>query len=155
MKVLGIDPGYERLGVALVEKTNKKECLIYSTCITTDPSLPFYERLFTLGEEVGKIISHHQPEHLAIETLLFNTNQKTAMRVAEARGVVIYEALRTKMEVFDYTPLQIKTALTGYGRSEKHQVVFMVEKVLGVTLKDKFDDECDAIAVALTHTASI
>lgn len=154
MRVLGIDPGYERLGIAVVEKQNNKEVVVYSECFHTPKELPFHERLFLLGEKIRTIIEEHEPQALAIETLVFNTNQKTAIHVAEARGVVLYEGSRRKLEVYEFTPLQIKIATTGHGRSDKKQVTEMVKKLVKIEKKDAKDDEYDAIACALTCLAS-
>jgi crossover junction endodeoxyribonuclease RuvC len=153
-RVLGIDPGYERLGIAVVEKQNNKEVVVYSECFHTPKDMPFHERLFLLGEKVRIIIEEYAPQALAIETLMFNTNQKTAIHVAEARGVVLYEGARKKLEVFEFTPLQIKIAITGHGRSDKKQVTEMVKKLVKIEKTDAKDDEYDAIACALTCLAS-
>lgn len=154
MCVLGIDPGYERLGIAVVEKQNNKETVVHSECFHTPKELPFYDRLFLLGEKIRTIIEKHEPRALAVETLMFNTNQKTAIHVAEARGVVLYEAARKKIEVYEFTPLQIKIAVTGHGRSDKKQVAEMVKKLVKIEKLDAKDDEYDAIACALTCLAS-
>ena len=155
MKVLGIDPGYERIGIAVVEKNNtQKEELVYSTCFKTDPKLPFIERLFLIGEEIDQICKKHSPSLLSIETLLFNTNQKTALMVSEARGVIMYEAKRNGLEICEYTPLQIKNAITGYGRASKNQVDMMTRQLISISDNIKQDDEIDAIATALTCCAS-
>jgi crossover junction endodeoxyribonuclease RuvC len=159
MRILGIDPGFERLGIAILDpvvrerRGEKNHQVIFSECFKTSSKLPFSERLFLIGEEVRKIIKKYQPEILAIETLFLNTNQKTVMRVAEARGVVVYEASRAKLKIFEATPLQIKIATTGYGRSDKNQIMKMV-KILVEIEKDKTsDDELDAVAIALTAFA--
>ncbi|MCC7160539.1 crossover junction endodeoxyribonuclease RuvC [Candidatus Nomurabacteria bacterium] len=151
-RILGIDPGYERLGVAILEKnkSDKKEKVIFSECFKTPAKLEFNERLFLIGEEVRKIIKEYKPEILSIETLFLNTNQKTVMRVAEARGVVVYEASRAGMKIFEASPPQIKIATTGYGRSDKTQIIKMVKMLVDIDVSKKSDDEMDAIAIALT-----
>ncbi len=157
MRILGIDPGFERVGIAIVEKnkeTQNKEQLIYSDCFKTSKSLPFSERLRLIGEEIKDVINKHKPDVLAIETLLFNSNQKTAMKVAEARGVMVYEAARKDLEICEYTPLQIKIAVAGYGRADKKQVTSMVNQLIKIEKPIKYDDEIDAIAVSLTCSAS-
>ncbi len=157
MQILGIDPGFERVGIAIVEKNNKtrdKEQLIYSDCFKTSASIPFYERLGLIGCEIKNTIDRYNPDVLAIETLLFNNNQKTAMKVAEARGVIIYEAIRKDIEICEYTPLQIKIAVAGYGRADKKQVTCMVSKLIKIEKPIKYDDEIDAIAISLTCSAS-
>jgi crossover junction endodeoxyribonuclease RuvC len=157
MKILGIDPGYERLGVAVLEKNKKgeKENVLFSECFKTPTGLEFSERLFLIGEEIKKIIKKHKPEVLSIETLFLNTNQKTAMRVAEARGVVIYEASRAGLKIFEASPPQIKIATTGYGASDKAQIIKMVKILVQIDNSKKSDDELDAIAIALTAFACL
>lgn len=153
MKVLAIDPGYDRLGIAVVEKENEEK-LIFSETFSTDKKLDFIERLFLVSSEVEKIIKRYQPEYFAIEKLFFNTNQKTATNVSEVRGALIFVALKAGLKVFEYTPLQIKTAVTGYGRADKKQMITMLEKLIKIEKEIKHDDEYDAIACALTFFAS-
>jgi len=168
MRILGIDPGFERLGIAVLEKykSEKKERIIFSECFKTSAKLDFSLRLNLIGQEVKKIIKEHQPEVLAIETLFLNTNQKTAMKVADARGVMIYEASRAGLKIFEATPLQIKIATTGYGRANKEQVKKMLEILINIPERDSkesqrnaaydgSDDELDAIAIALTAFAQM
>ena len=154
MIILGIDPGYDRLGIAIIEKNNGVEKHLYSTCFTTDKKNTFYERLRAVGQEVERVIIEHEPEALSIENLFFNTNQKTAMNVAETRGAIIHEAMRHGLTVHEYTPIQIKNALTGYGRATKDQVQFMSQQLLSMDMSKMIDDECDAIATALTHSST-
>jgi crossover junction endodeoxyribonuclease RuvC len=155
MKVLSIDPGYERLGIAILEKKDKrsKEELVYSECFKTNSKLPHHERLFLIGQKIHEIIKKYKPKALATEKLFFNTNQKTVMVVAEARGVILYESRIVGLKIYEYTPLQVKVAVTGYGRSEKKQVIEMVKKLIVVPQAKKSDDEFDAIAIGLTHFA--
>lgn len=155
MRILGIDPGYERLGIAILEKDKKgdKECVLFSECFKTSAKLEFSERLNLIGEEVRKIIKKYKPEILSIETLFLNTNQKTVMHVAEARGVVIYEAARARLKIFEASPPQIKIATTGYGRSDKAQIIKMVKILVKIDDSKTSDDELDAIAIALTAFA--
>ena len=157
MKILGIDPGFERLGVAILEKNkgDTKEHVLFSECFKTSASLEFHERLGLIGEEVRKIIKKHKPEVLAIETLFLTTNQKTVMHVAEARGVVIYEATCAGLKIFQASPPQIKIATTGYGKANKEQVMRMVKILVEIDKNKKSDDELDAIAVALTAFACL
>jgi crossover junction endodeoxyribonuclease RuvC len=156
MRILGIDPGFERLGIAVLEKnSNQKEGILFSECFKTSSKLEFAGRLELLGMEIKKVIKRWQPEVLAIETLFLNTNQKTAMHVAEARGVIMYEAKRAGLKIFEATPLQIKIATTGYGRSDKSQVTKMVKILVDVRGEKKLDDELDAIAIALTGFAHL
>ena len=157
MKILGIDPGYERLGIAILEKNKneKQEKVIFSECFKTSAKLEFTERLFLIGEEVKRVIKKHNPEVLAIETLFLNTNQKTVMRVAEARGVAIYEAANAGLKIFEASPPQIKIATTGYGRANKEQIMKMIRILVDIEKSKASDDELDAIAIALTAFAHL
>lgn len=154
MRIIAIDPGYERLGVAVLEK-GKKEALLFSECFKTRASLPFVERLELVGREVARVIEEFSPKALAIENLFIETNQKTAMRVAEVRGAILYQARILGLEVYEYTPLQIKVAVTGYGKATKTQVMSMVKKLVSGAEAIKQDDEMDAIAIGLTHFAYV
>lgn len=157
-RILGIDPGFERLGIAVLEKTEKnntKEKIIFSECFKTSSKLEFSERLKLIGEEVKKVIEKYKPEILAIETLFLTTNHKTVMRVAEARGVVIYEGSRAGLEIFEASPPQIKIATTGYGKANKEQIMKMVKILVDTDKNKNSDDELDAIAIALTAFAHL
>lgn len=156
MKIISIDPGYEKVGIAIVEKNkSEKENLIFSECFQTSAKLSLPERLFLIGQEIDKLIKEYEAEAMAIEKLFFTTNQKTVMGVSEARGVIIYQAILNKIPVFEYTPLQIKIAITGYGRGNKKQVISMIHNLIKIDKKIKHDDEYDAIGTGLTHLASI
>lgn len=154
IRILGVDPGFDRLGVCVLEKSGPKESLIHSACFVTSKSESFEDRLLFLGGQVEKYIKKHKPNHLAIETLFVTKNQKTAMMVACARGMIIYIARKNKLSVFEYSPPQIKNAITGYGQAKKEDVAFMVSRILKKDLsKHLLDDEVDAIAISLTHSA--
>ncbi len=154
MKILSVDPGFERVGIAIIEKTGKqKDNLVYSNCFKTKASLVFHKRLSLIGKELEKIIKKYKPEALAIEKLYFTTNQKTVMNVAEARGVIIYIASKNNLAVFEYTPPQIKVAVTGYGKASKDMVMKMVPKLIDVDGGVNSDDELDAIAIGITCLA--
>lgn len=157
MRILGIDPGFERLGIAIVEKnkTDKKETVVFSECFKTKASLPFGDRLVLIGEEVKNIIKKYKPDVLAIETLFLTNNQKTVMHVAEARGVVIYEAANAGLKIFEASPPQIKIATTGYGKATKEQMIKMVKLLVEIDVSKKSDDEMDAVAIALTALAHL
>lgn len=156
MKILAIDPGYDKVGVAILEKLPKQnEKIIFSECFKTSPKKLLSDRVLEIGQKIRSLVKDYQPSSLAIEKLYFETNQKTAMGVSEARGVIIYEASLANLKVFEYTPLQIKIAITGYGKSSKGQIMDMLPKL--VTLPDnkkRQDDEYDAIAIGLTCLAS-
>jgi crossover junction endodeoxyribonuclease RuvC len=152
MRILGIDPGYDRLGIAIIEKGQKDE-VIYSECFETSSKEVFLERLRKIGTRVKDIIEKYSPEIMAIESLFIAKNQKTAMRVSEARGVIIYEAICKNLLVYEYTPLQVKMAITSNGRSDKTSVMKMLPLLIKLPKKSTKDDEYDAIAIALTCIA--
>lgn len=154
MKIISIDPGYERLGVAIIEKNLGKEVLLFSDCIKTAAKLRHEDRLKIIGENVTSLIKKYEPEAMAIETLFFKANVKTAMKVSEARGVMLYEAAKNNLEVKEFSPLEIKIAVTGYGKSDKEQITAMVKKLIRIEKDLKYDDEYDAIAVGLTYFAT-
>ena len=154
MKVIAIDPGYERMGVAIIEKIRGKDVLVFSECFKTSAKIPHEERLKFIGKEIESLIKKYKPEAMAIETLFFKTNQKTAMHVSEARGVMLYVASVAGIKVVEFSPMAIKIAVTGYGKSEKGQVTFMVKKLIKIDKEIKYDDEYDAIAVGLTFFAT-
>jgi crossover junction endodeoxyribonuclease RuvC len=156
MKLLALDPGYERLGIAVLEKnkSDKKASLLYSDCFKTPAKIKFADRLLLLGNEIGRVIALFSPEALAIESLFFNTNQKTAMMVSEARGVYIFQAKSSGLEIFEYTPPQIKLAIASHGHSDKEQVRKMLLYQIEIEKEITYDDEFDAIAVGLTCFAS-
>ena len=152
MKILGIDPGYDRVGIAIIEG---KE-LIYSECFSTSSKEDFKERLKKIGQKINAILKKYSPEIMSVETLFITKNQKTAMRVAEARGVILYEASLRKIPIYEYSPPEIKLAVTGHGGSDKNQIIKMVHLLIKIKNKRKaLDDEYDAIAVALTCQACI
>lgn len=155
MRVLGIDPGFERLGIAIINGERGKEILIHSECFKTSAKLDFSDRLHLLCSQVEKVIEKYEPELFAIENLFIENNQKTAMRVAEVRGALIYIARRSNLKIVEYTPLQVKSAIVGFGRGSKNQVEMMVRQLIKIP-KEKIalDDEFDAIAIALTASAS-
>lgn len=153
MRVLAIDPGYDRLGVAIMEYQDGKEHLVYSACVLTDKALPLPDRLMTIGKAVTDLITTYQPNTVGIETLFFNKNIKTAIGVAQARGIILYLAKSAGCEVYEFGPQEIKVAVTGYGNSDKAAVFAMVERLVPHTPKNALDDEYDAIAVGITCLA--
>lgn len=153
-KVLAIDPGFDRIGVAILIKEKNKEKLLFSKCILTNKKESQSERLKQIGSEIKKIIKKWKPESLAIEKLFFNQNTSTALRVAEARGVILYEAICSGLEIFEYSPQEIKIAVTGYGKAGKKEVETMTLKLLSLKTAPKYDDEMDAQAIGITHLVS-
>ncbi|MFT6361350.1 MAG: crossover junction endodeoxyribonuclease RuvC [Candidatus Paceibacteria bacterium] len=154
MKVLAIDPGYDRLGLAIIEKKIGKEELIYSECFQTESTDIFHTRLGMIGSRVRELVKTYTPDALAIEDLFFAKNTKTALKVSESRGVVIFQAVDAGLPVYEYTPNQIKVAVTGYGKATKREVHIMVNKLIHLDDKKRLDDEIDAIATGLTFFAS-
>lgn len=154
VRIIGIDPGFDRLGICILDKEGTKEKLIHSECITTSKKDSFEVRLAYIGEELTRILTTFKPHELAIETLFFTTNQKTIITVAEVRGICIYLAHLHNVILHEYSPPQIKLAVTGYGKATKDDIALMIPRILGTTMKKNIlDDEMDAIAIALTHSA--
>lgn len=159
MKILGIDPGYARVGWAVVESQNAtlrrrsgQELKMQNCgCIETSKNTASQKRLVDVYEQVCVLIKKYKPDNVAVEELFFTTNAKTAFKVGEARGVIILAAAGKKIPVFSYTPLQVKIAVTGYGKADKAQVGRMIRTILQLKDIPKLDDTADAIAVALTH----
>ena len=154
MPILGIDPGIARLGWGIIsfEKGNVKA--VEYGCFETSAKLPEAERLKDLHSFLTKLINTHKPEVLSVEELFFAANAKTALTVGQARGVVILTASLFDLPVSSYTPLQVKQALTGYGRAEKSQIQLMVKTILKLNEIPKPDDAADALAIAITHAFS-
>jgi len=154
MIILGIDPGIARCGWGVVEvKGSKLEAKGYG-CIETQSSMDVSLRLAAIYKEISRLIKQYSPEEMAVEELFFNTNAKTAFVVGQARGVVLLAGAEHKLKNFIYTPLQVKIAVTGYGRAEKMQVGKMVQTILSLEKMPKLDDTTDALAIALTHAFS-
>ena len=150
MRVIGIDPGYERLGIAILEKQNNKDILIFSECFQTDKKETHSKRLFAIYKRVKEIIEEYQPNKGALETLFFSNNQKTALKVAEVRGVILAVYENYNLDIQEFSPNSIKLGVTGYGKSDKDAVTKMVPLLVKIDKKIKYDDEFDAIAVAIT-----
>jgi crossover junction endodeoxyribonuclease RuvC len=153
MRVIAIDPGYGRCGVAIVEKREGKDIWIYSDCIETKAAEGFVERLAQVVAECENLIREHKPDALAMERLFFSNNQKTAMQVAEVRGAILNAAAVAGIPSFEYTPGQVKSATTGSGRADKKQITSMLHMLLKIEKSVTHDDEYDAIAVGITHLA--
>ena len=152
MLVLGIDPGSAITGYGLVKQTgNRLEAVAYG-CIRTSPSLSIEIRLQKIYNGLKEIIEEYQPGHFAVEELFFNKNVRTALTVGQARGVILLAGADGGLPVYEYTPLQVKQAVVGFGRAEKSQVQFMVKTILNLPGIPKPDDVADALAVAICHT---
>lgn len=151
MRIIGIDPGYAIMGYGILDyKGNKFTPVAYGS-ITTDAHTPNEERLLTLYNELTRIIAEYSPDEASIEELFYNTNATTAIMVGEARGMALLACAQAGVAINEYTPLQIKSALTGYGRADKKQVQTMVKMILGLAEVPKPDDTADALAAAICH----
>ena len=151
MKVMGIDPGTGRVGYSVVEKLNGKEALLDCGCFETKINSDLPSRLLLIYKFLKELIAKHSPDQFACESLFFATNVKTAFDVGAARGVILLAAEEAGLPITQYTPLQVKSSLTGYGKADKQQVQFMVTKILHLKETPKPDDAADAAAIALTH----
>lgn len=152
--ILGIDPGYDRLGWAIVRHEGAKTTIISSGCIRTQAQQHTYKRYEQILVELQRVLQQFKPQECGIENLFFEKNAKTAMRVSEARGLIIGLLLQHHVAVFDYTPLQIKAAVAGNGRASKQEVLRMLQLLTGHEKLPKLDDEVDAIAAAFCHAVS-
>lgn len=155
MRVLAFDPGYERLGAAVLEKQSGKEILLHSECIRTSAKSDFSVRLKELGKAAEALIKKWKPNCVALEEVFFEKNAKTAMQTAEVRGALIYIAGSYGLAVHQYTPGEVKIAVTGYGRASKADILLMVPKLIALSPRKRLDDELDAIAVGITCLASV
>lgn len=151
MRILGIDPGYAIMGYAVLDYAGNKFTPVTYGSITTDAKTSDEERLLKLHEELTDLIKTYQPEEASIEEIFYNTNASTAMMVGQARGMALLACVQNGVKISEYTPLQIKSALTGYGRADKKQVQTMVKIILGLNETPKPDDTADAIAAAVCH----
>lgn len=151
MKILGIDPGIAIVGYGVIEyKAPRFQTMAYGA-ITTPSGMKTEDRLMTIYNELSSLIELYAPDEIAVEELFFNTNQKTAITVAEARGVILLCARSHNLPIFEYTPLQVKQSVVGYGRAEKNQVMLMTKTLLGLEKMPKLDDTSDALAIAVCH----
>lgn len=160
--IISIDPGYDRCGIAVLQKESKEE-LLFAECFVTDRKQDLTDRVFAVGQEIERVIQKFKPTAMAIENVYFQNNQKTIIGVSEVKGVCKYVAKQCNLEVDEFTPLEIKTAITGNGRSDKTQIAWMVPKLIAYDPQQRardlggsssgIDDEIDAIAVGLTYFA--
>jgi crossover junction endodeoxyribonuclease RuvC len=155
MRILGIDPGTGILGFGVIEASRGKAQLVDAGVIRTPVKEDDAVRLQTIFEEITDIIAETKPQQMAVEKLFFAQNVTTAMTVAQARGVVLLAGRQAGLDIFEYTPLQIKQALTGYGRAEKQQIQEMVRVILQLKSAPKPDDCADALAAAITHSMTM
>ena len=147
--IMGIDPGIATTGYGIIKyKANKIVAVDYG-CIITSPKLSFSERLKKIHSELKKIIIRYHPSRIAIEELFFAKNVKTALKVGEARGVILLTVIQSKIPIFEFTPLEVKQAITGYGRASKQQIQKMIKILLNLKEIPKPDDAADALAIAI------
>ena len=154
MIILGIDPGTARTGYGVIKSTQDNLTSLDYGCIFTEKSLPAPEILIKIAQELRHLIKKHQPDELAIEDIFFFKNLKTAFKVSQSQGVILLTAAQLKVPVSEYTPLQVKQAITGYGRADKTQVQEMVKRLLRLKQPLKPDDVADALAIAICHAHS-
>ena len=154
MRILGIDPGYATIGFGLIEAERAQVHMVTYGAITTPAGLPLSRRLHQIGTDMAELIRQTKPDVIAIEELFFNTNITTGIAVAHARGVLLYAAEDAGVPLYEYTPGQVKLAVTGYGKAEKHQVMDMTKRLLKLKAVPRPDDAADALAIALCHARS-
>ena len=151
MRILGIDPGYAIVGWGVLDYEKNKFSIVDFGAITTEAGTPFAERLKVIYEDISYIIKAKKPQVVSMEKLFFQNNQKTAIDVAQARGVLLLAAEQNGIDVYEYTPLQVKQGVVGYGKAEKKQVMEMTRTILGLEKVPKPDDTADALAMAICH----
>lgn len=151
MVIFGIDPGYAIVGCGIVRYEHNNFSLIGYGAVTTDKDMPFNQRLKSIYDDITELLEKFKPDAVSIERLYFNTNQKTAIDVAQARGVIVLAVENAGVPIFEYTPLQVKQSIVGYGRAEKFQVQEMTRTFLKLDKIPKPDDAADALALAICH----
>ncbi len=151
MRVIGIDPGVARTGYGIIEESGSDYLCLVSGCIRTSKDQSSALRLETIHNYIFELVSKYSPQALVVEKIFFSKNVRTAFQVGEARGVIILAAARCGIDLFEYTPLQVKQAVAGYGKAEKIQVQKMVQVLIRLSQPLTVDDEADALAVALCH----
>jgi crossover junction endodeoxyribonuclease RuvC len=155
MRILGIDPGIAIVGYGVIDKEGNRYKTVAYDAVTTRAHTPLEERLEKVYTGINEIIKIYKPDAMSIEELFFNNNAKTALTVGQARGVIILAAVQNHVPVYEYTPLQVKQALTGYGRASKSQIQQMMKSMLALTEIPKPDDVADALAIAVCHGNSM
>jgi crossover junction endodeoxyribonuclease RuvC len=155
IRILGVDPGYAIVGFGILDYDGVKFTPVEYGAILTEAHTPFPERLASIHTDMEFIFNKYAPECMAIEKLYFNTNQKTGIDVAQARGVTVLSAATRGIPISEYTPLQVKSAVVGYGKAEKNQVMEMTRQILGLAQIPKPDDAADALAIAICHGHTI
>lgn len=154
MRILGIDPGVATVGFGIIASERGQQQMIQYGAITTSAGLPLATRLLQIANDVEQLIEQFQPDEIAVEELFFSKNITTGIAVAHARGVILYTAEKLQIPVYEYTPMQVKQAVVGYGLAEKHQVMDMTKRLLKLKAVPKPDDAADALAIAICHARS-
>ncbi len=155
LRIMGIDPGIAIVGVGVVERAGNAYKEIYHGAITTPAHTPIERRLIDIYGGLNALLDKYRPDAVSVEELFFNNNAKTVIAVGQARGVILLAAMQAGVPIFEYTPLQVKQALTGYGRAEKKQIQQMMKAMLGLEAVPKPDDVADALAIAVCHGNSV
>ena len=154
VRILGIDPGYATIGFGVIEAERAQVHMVTYGAITTPAGLPMSRRLYQIERDLEELIRQVKPDVMAVEELFFNTNITTGIAVAHGRGVILCAAEKCGIPLYEYTPSQVKVAVTGYGKAEKHQVIAMVTSILRLPKPPKPDDTADAVAIAICHAQS-
>ena len=154
MKVFGVDPGSDRTGYGCIETDGSRHHLIACGAIASSPRATFPEKLLTIHEALGRLLAEHRPDCVAVESVFYAANVRSALKLGHARGVALLAAVEAGVPVFEYAPAEIKLAVVGYGRAEKHQVGEMVRLLLGLEAIPEPHDAADALAIAICHVHS-
>lgn len=152
MVILGIDPGVATIGFGLIRAERGKNTLLQYGVITTPPGIPLSERLLQISNDMERLIETFRPDEMAVEELFFSKNITTGIAVAHGRGVILLAAEKLGIPVFEYTPMQVKQSVVGYGKAEKKQVMLMTQRLLNMKDIPKPDDAADALAIAICHS---
>ena len=154
MRILGIDPGVATVGFGVIDSEGGRQRMVQYGAITTPAGMPLAARLVQIGDDLGQLIRQFQPDEMSIEELFFSKNITTGIAVAHGRGIILLSGYQAGLQIYEYTPLQVKQAVVGYGRADKKQVMDMVRRILSLQAVPKPDDAADAVAIALCHARS-
>lgn len=154
MRILGIDPGVAIVGFGLIDSERGQQQMLQYGAITTPAGMPLAARLVQIGADLEQLIDHFKPDEIAVEELFFSKNITTGIAVAHARGVILYTAEKKGVPIYEYTPMQVKQAVVGYGLAEKQQVMDMTRRLLKLRAIPRPDDAADALAIAICHARS-
>ncbi len=154
MRILGIDPGVATIGFGVIEATRQNSTMVRCGVITTPPGLPLSQRLTLIYQDMRELLQTFHPDEVAVEELFFNTNLTTGIAVAHGRGVILLAVEQENIPIYEYTPMQVKQAVVGYGKAEKKQVMLMTQRLLRLDKMPRPDDAADALGLALCHARS-